>query len=88
MRDSSIEKMKPKALDFLKTTTMPITIGDVANHLDMSWSTARQVMMELRIEGRVECEKTTKSWIFRTQHTQKPTVTRLTLGGEMDGQQS
>lgn len=65
MRRSSAEELKPKALEILKKADMPICIGDVAHLLDVSWSTARQIMMELLVEGKVECEKTTKSRIFR-----------------------
>ena len=65
MNQSMTEELKPKALEYLKSATMPVGVGDVAKHLNVSWSTARQVLMELLIDSKVECEKTTKSRIFR-----------------------
>ena len=32
---------------------------------ELSWATAREVMMEMALEGKIECEKTTKPRIFR-----------------------
>lgn len=65
MRRSMAEELKPKALKFLENAEIPVGVGDVAHALNVSWSTARQVLMELLIEGRVKCQKTAKSRIFR-----------------------
>lgn len=65
MRERLIEELKPKALEFLKNTMIAVGVGDVARYLGVSWSTSRQVLMELLVEGKVECEKTTKARIFR-----------------------
>jgi DNA-binding transcriptional ArsR family regulator len=64
---ASVEELKSKALDFLETSTIAVCVGDVAKHLDISWSTARHILMELLLEGKVECEKTTKSMIFKAK---------------------
>lgn len=50
---------------------MPICIGDVAKHFGIAWSTARQILMELLLEGKAECEKTTKSMIFKAKKEMK-----------------
>jgi Mn-dependent DtxR family transcriptional regulator len=65
LRGSLIEELKPKALEYLRNSRLAIGVGDVAKYLGVSWSTARQVLMELLVEGKIECEKTTKSRIFR-----------------------
>lgn len=67
LNESITEKLKPKALQFLKDVSMAVGVGDIAKHLGVSWSTARQILMELALEGKVECEKTTNSKIFRIQ---------------------
>jgi Mn-dependent DtxR family transcriptional regulator len=65
LNQSMTEELKPKTLLYLKSATMPVGVGDVAKHLNVSWSTARQVLMELLIESKVECERTTHARIFR-----------------------
>ena len=64
MRVSLVEKLKPKALEIVRSSSIPVCVGDVARRLGISWATARQVLMELMLEGEIECEKTTKSRIF------------------------
>jgi predicted ArsR family transcriptional regulator len=65
LNESITEKLRPKALEFLRNSGMPVGVGDVAKHLKVSWSTGRQVLNELMLDGEVEYEKTTKSKIFR-----------------------
>lgn len=65
LNQNRTEELKPKAIEFLKNATMPVGVGDVAKCLSVSWSTARQLLMELLIEAKVECEKTTNARIFR-----------------------
>jgi len=61
MRYSLVEKLNLKAYEFIGNSRIPVLIGDVARRLNISWSTARQILMELLVEGKVECEKTTNS---------------------------
>lgn len=65
MRPSLTEELKPKALDFIQDSSIAVCVGDVAKHLGISWSTARQILMELLVEGKAECERTTNARIFR-----------------------
>jgi len=44
---------------------MPVSIDFVAHHLNVSWPTARGLLLNMTIKGKVEAEKTTKSLIFR-----------------------
>jgi len=61
---SILEESKPKAFDIVKTSSMPIGVGDVAKKLGVSWTTARQVLTELVAEGKIRCLKTAKSRVY------------------------
>jgi predicted ArsR family transcriptional regulator len=65
LRRNLISELKPKALLFIKKATTAVAIGDVAKNVNVSWSTARQILMELTLENKVECEITTNAKIFR-----------------------
>lgn len=63
-RASLVNELKPKALEILKRSKLPLGVGDVAKGLGISWSTARQILTELELEGRVSSLKTSKSKIY------------------------
>jgi len=65
LRKGLVEDLKPEAIKFLENITVPVCIGDVARHLGISWSTARQLMMELVLEGKIDRIETTRSSIFK-----------------------
>ena len=65
MRKSLIDELKPKALLFIKKATTAVAIGDVAKTVNTSWSTARQILMELTLENKIELETTSNAKIFR-----------------------
>jgi len=67
LRKGIVQELKSQALQILENSDMPICIGDVAKHFGIAWSTARQILMELLLEGKAECEKTTKSMIFKAK---------------------
>ena len=56
---------------------MPLSIEYVARHLEVGWGTARAMLLELALEGKIACQKTTKSWIFWVK---APTNERTTQG--------
>ena len=64
MNKSKISMLKPKAKKFVELSTIPVNVADVAKNLSVSWSTARQILMELVLEGKIQSQKTTKAWIF------------------------
>ena len=51
-------------LKLLEKTSMPFSIKYVARHLNVGWGTARAMLLELVVDGKVAGQKTTKSWIF------------------------
>jgi len=61
---SLVDELKPKALEILKRSKLPLGVGDVAKELDVSWSTARQILTELELEGKVSSLKTSKSKVY------------------------
>ncbi|MCD6241262.1 hypothetical protein J7K27_07080 [Candidatus Bathyarchaeota archaeon] len=64
MRKRLTQELKPDALKFIEDHSTPICITDLAKHLGVSWSTARQILMELLLEGEVDCQRTTTSSFF------------------------
>ena len=65
MRKNLIDELKPKALLFIRKSTTAVAIGDVAKTFNTSWSTARQILMELTLENEIELETTSNAKIFR-----------------------
>lgn len=51
-------------VDLLTETDMPVSVEFVAQNLSIGWGTARAILLNLAIQGRVAMEKTTKSLIF------------------------
>lgn len=51
-------------VDLLIKTDMPVSVEFVAQKLGIGWGTARAILLNLAIQGRVKMEKTTKSLIF------------------------
>jgi DNA-binding IclR family transcriptional regulator len=51
-------------LELLQKTSMPVSIEYVARRLNVGWGTARAMLLELLVEGKIAGQKTTKSWIF------------------------
>ena len=57
-------ELKQTTLGLLKAAKVPVSIGYVADELHIAWGTARALLLELTLEGKVEGLKTLKSWIF------------------------
>ena len=51
-------------INLLRETNMPVDIEFVAQKLGIGWGTARAILLNLVVEGKVRMEKTTKSLIF------------------------
>jgi len=57
-------ELQTQLLKLLKKTRIPVSIEYVARHLNVGWGTARAMLLELVVSGKVAGQKTTKSWIF------------------------
>ena len=51
-------------VDLMAETDMPVSVEFVAQSLSMGWGTARAILLNLAVQGRIKVEKTTKSLIF------------------------
>lgn len=65
MQKVGTEHFESEVIKLLEKTPMPVSIDYVAHHLQISWSTARGLLMDMALEKKIEAEKTTKSLIFR-----------------------
>jgi DNA-binding IclR family transcriptional regulator len=61
---SLVDELKPEALRILRESEIPLGIGDIAKKLDVSWSTARVILLTLEAEGLVKSLKTAKSRVY------------------------
>jgi len=59
------EKVEKQVLELMQRTVTPVSIDYVAHHLKIAWATARGLLLNMTIKGKIEAEKTTKSLIFR-----------------------
>jgi len=59
-----VEELKEEALKILRESDIPLGVGDVAKRLDVSWTTARAILLTLEAEGKVSSLKTSKSKVY------------------------
>ena len=55
---------REKIKEFIQRQKQPFSVNDVAKEFEISWTTARAILLELALEGEVEAVKTTKSYVF------------------------
>ena len=53
-----------KIVKLLKEIPIPASIDFVAQHFNLAWGTARAILLNLVIDGRIQTQKTTKNLIF------------------------
>jgi Mn-dependent DtxR family transcriptional regulator len=63
-RINLVDELKNEALKILEESDMPLGVGDIAKALDVSWATARAILLTLEAEGKVGCIKTPKSRVY------------------------
>ena len=71
-RMSLVEELKDKALEILQESRLPLGVGDVAKRLDVSWTTARAILLTLEAEGKISSLKTSKSKVFYPKRERTP----------------
>ena len=57
-------KLEKEIIELLKETKIPSSIDYVAQHFNLAWGTARAILLNLAVCGKVRAQKTTKSLIF------------------------
>lgn len=60
----NFERIKEAIREHIKTLRKPFSVQDIAKEFDISWNTARAILLELALEGEVGVMKTTKSYVF------------------------
>lgn len=58
------EDLARQVVDFLAGTAIPCSVDHVAEHFALSWGTARAILLNLAIQGRLKQQKTTSGLIF------------------------
>jgi len=53
-----------KALEIIAKCSVPVSIDYVAFHCQISWGTARALLMNLAADGQLKAQRITKGWIF------------------------
>ena len=53
-----------QVVKLLKEIPIPASIDFVAQHFNLAWGTARAILLNLVIDGRIQTQKTTKNLIF------------------------
>ena len=53
-----------KVVSVLREAKVPASTDYVAHGADLTWATARAVLLDLALIGKVKATKTTKSWVF------------------------
>lgn len=66
------KKLENKIIVFLENTPIPASIDYVAQHFNLAWGTARAILLNLVIEGKIQSQKTTKSFIFWVDKKEAP----------------
>jgi hypothetical protein len=66
------KNLEIQIVNFLKETPIPASIDYVAQHFNLAWGTARAILLNLVIDGRVQTQKTTKSLIFWVEKEATP----------------
>jgi len=57
-------KIEEQVVKLLENTQQPVSIDYVAFHLNVNWNTARSILLNMALKGRIQAVKTTKSLIF------------------------
>jgi len=59
-----MEKLKENIREYIRELREPFSANNIAKKFNISWNTARTILLELALEGEVEVLKTTKSYVF------------------------
>jgi len=74
--------LQVQLLKLLERTPVPVSVEYVAHHLKVGWGTARAMLLELVVNGKVAGQKTTKSWIFWMPRPENEGIRKDERGGQ------
>ena len=75
MQKLDIPQMEEQALSLIGEARIPVTVDYIARKLDISWDTARSLLLGLAIHDRLKATKTMKSWVFEPSKAKKGKAT-------------
>lgn len=55
---------KQKILDYMEKLEEPVFIDEIAQHIGVTWQTAKTVLLELSAEGLIKNKKHKGMWVF------------------------
>jgi len=59
--------LEKEILEYIKSLDTPVNISHIARKFNLTWPTARQLLFELCINGKIVAKRTTGSWIFEVK---------------------
>jgi len=62
------QRMQNRVIGLVNDSSCPVTVGFVAFNLRVHYLTAKTLLLTLMAEGKIEGERTTRSWIFRKKN--------------------
>ncbi len=64
MKSKSNEEYTKKTVEILEKQNMPLSVGFVAFHLNVTWQTARSLLLKLSLNGKIDAIETSKGMLF------------------------
>ena len=72
---SSYEKYREEILNVIQKADRPLSIENVRTRVGIKiWETAKALLLELLVEGKILGLKTGKSWVFGRPETMTPVM--------------
>jgi len=60
----SSDAVAKRIIEVVDKSDVPVTVDYVAYNIGVSWNTAKTLLLELALIGRVQATKTSHGWIF------------------------
>jgi hypothetical protein len=64
MQKFNNRELEAEIITAIKEAEIPVAIDYVAQKFELAWGTARAILLDLALRGKIRAQKTTKSFIF------------------------
>jgi hypothetical protein len=71
LKVSKVQKTEERILQVMKEANQPVSCDYIAFNLQIGWGTARGILLNMALKGRITALKTTKSFIFLLKESPK-----------------
>jgi hypothetical protein len=68
------KEIESKIVKLIDQTRQPVSTDFVAHNLEIGWGTARGILLNMALKGKIKALKTTKSFVFMLPEDNKPDV--------------